>query len=298
MKPTYDMWTGHIEITNKCGRQCLYCSRYNKHLRPDQVKDMTLDQIETALLAYKGFNGFIGIMGGEPTMHSNFLDVCKLIQSIYPRNKMALWTSGHPTKWEEYKDTIYQTFVHVFYNEHTEEQRRVQLHQPLTISIDEVVDDESVKQQLIDGCWVQRTWCCSVNYYGAYFCEIAAAMDYLLNDGKNAIPVTDGWWNMTPSDERFQNQVKSLCGKCGMCIPMKRESICNPREKVSPKILEEMRRKGLSKVSDDYVEVFDKKFTKDDIIREIPLWYPGNYRSDITPDVSCAEGRGFIGELK
>lgn len=298
MKPTYDMWTGHIEITNKCGRQCLYCSRYNKHLRSDQVKDMSLEQIERALLTYRGFKGYIGIMGGEPLYHKDFLEVCSLIRSIYPKNKMALWTSGHPTKWEEYKEDINRTFQFVAYNEHSDEQKNFQLHQPLTISIDEVIEDESVKSQLIDGCWVQRTWCCSVNYYGAYFCEIAAAIDYLMNDGANALSVVDNWWFMTPDDPKFKQQRDILCGKCGMCIPMERESIRNTKEKVTPLLLQEMRDKGLSKMSDDDVEIFDIKFTKDDIIKQIPKWYPGNYRSDITPDENCAEGRGFIGELK
>ena len=293
MKPLYEKWVALIDITYKCGRGCLYCSRYSKHLRPDQMYDMSLDKIKEALLSYKDIPTAVGIIGGEPLLFTEFPELCRLIQSIFPKEKMVLFTSGGP-KHQEYSSLMLATFGTICHNEHTDYQVQKQLHQPLTIAIDEAVQDENIKNQLIDGCWVQRTWCCTINNFGAYFCEVAAALDFLLYDGAYAQKVEPDWWKQ-PS---FDDQKNALCGKCGMPIPIEREHVYNTKENISPLLLQEMRDKNLARVSEEHVKVFDKVLTKEEIESQIPKWCPGNYRLDIVDDEHCGEGKGFIGELK
>jgi hypothetical protein len=294
MKPIFEAETIQIDITNHCFMSCLYCSRYNRHLRADQRTDMTLEQIRTALDTLRIWPGRVGIIGGEPLLHPDFEEICSLLRSRFHRDRLGLWTSGGKNL-QRYLDMIHQTFGFIAYNEHNKEQLETCKHQPLTVSISEVVPDEAVRRDLIDDCWVQRTWCPTINHFGAYFCEVAAAQDVLLNDGRNAWPVEHGWWKKTP--EQFQDQVMALCHNCGMAIPMERELIKKKTEKFTPGLLKRFREKGLSKVSDSDVELFQKWFSKEELAENSRTWTPGNYRGDRFDDDSAPEGLGISRKL-
>lgn len=294
MVPIYKNWCIQIDITNYCHLSCLYCSRYNRHLRRDQRKHMSIEQFCGALDSLKEWPTRIGIIGGEPLLHPEFERFCYEIQKRYPKEKMGLWTSG-TNKLQGLTPLILETFAMVAYNQHTPEQMEVCKHQPLTVAIKEVVPDEKLRKTLIDDCWVQRDWCATINHFGAYFCEVAAAQDVLLNEGVNAWKVTPGWWNKIP--EQFQDQVCKFCDNCGMAIPMERELIKKKTEKFSPLVLKMFREKGLAKVSDEEIELFDHKFTKEEINSNIEKWFPGNYRGDKAEDEICLEGKGFKGKL-
>ena len=294
MVPIFSNWCMQIDITNYCHLSCLYCSRYNRHLRRDQRKHMTLDQFRTALDSLVDWPNKIGIIGGEPLLHPEFELFCHELKTRFPKEKVGLWTSG-TNKLERLTPLIVETFGFVAYNQHTPEQLEVCKHQPLTVAIDEVIDDEQLRRRLIDDCWVQRDWCATINHFGAYFCEVAAAQDVLLNDGAHAWQVEPGWWNKTP--EQFQDQICQFCNNCGMAIPMERELIKKKTEKFSPKMLKTFREKGLLKVADDEIELYDHVFTKEEIRQNIQRWFPGNYRGDKTADEECSEGVGFKNSL-
>ena len=294
MRPIYTAWCCQIEVTNYCGRNCLYCSRNNRHLRPDQRVHMSLEVLETALDSLSEWPGRIGIIGGEPLLHPQFLEMCELIRTKFSRDKMQLWTSGG-RRWEEYKPVVTQTFRHVAYNEHNEEQKQTCLHQPLTVSIKDAIPDARTRAQLIADCWVQRTWCPTITPYGAYFCEVAAAQDILLNRAVNAWPTAPEWWRKDEGE--FQNQVALLCENCGMAIPMNRELIRNPREKFSPGFLALCKSKHVAHLDDDNVEVCDHVLTNEELVGNVKTWSPGNYRGDLRPDETAPEGRGFTRDL-
>ncbi len=256
---------------------------------------MTLEQFEIALDSLVDWPGMIGVIGGEPLLHPDFPQITKLIRMRFPAEKMGFWTSGGKN-FKDYLPYIKRTFNFIAYNEHNKEQLRTCKHQPLTIAIKDVVQDADLRSQLIDDCWVQRTWCPTINHFGAYFCEVAAAQDVLLHDGKNAWPVVPGWWQKGPDE--FKDQRDVFCDNCGMAIPMNREFIQKKSEKFSLSLLNEFRNKGLKKVEDADIELFDHQFTKEDIIRNIPTWTPGNYRGDLKDDEIAPEGRGFTRTIK
>lgn len=255
---------------------------------------MTLEQIKVGLDSIANFPAVKGIIGGEPTFHPQFEEMCKIVkESGIPKEQLAIFVSSNP-KLDQYWQLITDTFGIICRNDHTEAQKNVCLHQPLTIAVQDVVSDEDVQKQLIEGCWVERTWCGTVNHYGAYFCEIAAQLDLLLFDGANAWDVIKDWWDTDPG--AFTEQANNLCGYCGMCLPIQRELIKNTTEKFSEGLYKEFLARGLSKMDD--VVIFDTKLTKEEINENIKTWYPGCYRQDIHPDDSKApEGKGFLGEI-
>lgn len=49
MQHIYESWCVQIDVTNFCNQSCLYCSRYNRHLKKSQREHMPLEQFITAL---------------------------------------------------------------------------------------------------------------------------------------------------------------------------------------------------------------------------------------------------------
>ena len=216
-----------IEVTNDCFLRCANCTRFIGHHR--QPFYMTLDEIEQAFDSLEGYPGSIGMMGGEPTMHPDFAEICRIYERRIPdRRKRELWTAGY--RWEEYKDIIHAVFDEdlIAFNDHTNEDVA---HQPLLVAIDEVVEDKELMWKIIDNCWIQRRWSASINNKGAFFCEIAASMDAVF-DGPGGWPVEKGWWDKDPKD--FKDQMERYCVSCSAPLPMQTSNHKDKKDTMSP----------------------------------------------------------------
>lgn len=288
MKPIYNAWFCQIELTSYCGRDCLYCSRYSKHVKKNNRQHMPLNILKDALCSLKKWPSKIGIIGGEPILHPEFEKCCEIIQEIYPRDKMGLWTSGG-TRFNKLRSIIDKTFGFVAYNEHNKAQQELCYHQPLTLAISDIVPNLSLQKELIDDCWVQRTWCPTIGVKGAFFCEVACALDLIL-EGPGGYKIEPKWWDKKP--EEFQDQVNRYCHLCGMAIPYKRELIKNNIEKFSPTTVKLFREHNLPNMENDKIEIIVDQLTKDELIENAKTWFPGNYRGDLHSDENTGEGKG------
>jgi len=238
---------------------------------------MTLNEVEKAINSLKGWPGHIAIMGGEPTVHPHFEEICHLLQRKYNRSKYQLFTMGG-RKYEEYLKLIKETFYHVCYNPH----KGVCRHQPITVAVQDVVEDDAYRKDLIDNCWVQKTWCPTIGPKGAFFCEVAFALDMIL-DGPGGYPVKRGWWKKSP--EQFRDQVERYCKYCGMPIPMERESLKIKKEKISAGNLRLFKAHNLPRLSDKDVILFDRILTIKEMEKTKINWDPGNYKQDKRRDI-------------
>jgi len=252
-------------------------------VKKSQEYNMDMDTFRKAALSLDGFPGRLGIIGGEPLLHPQFEELCLILKDEFGihRKKLGLWTSGGKN-YEKYKKLIAEVFGMVAYNEHNKEQRKAQLHQPLTVAIDDVVKDEKYKQELLKDCWIQMTWCPSINPKGGFFCEVAQALDVLL-DGPGGYPIEPGWWRKTP--EQFQDQVDRYCGYCGAAVPLKRELLDAGKEKVSARLLDLFKKHKLRRLSDKYVDVVKGQLTIEEMEKNKMDWDPRHYRQDLRPDI-------------
>ena len=110
MKNISEKWCTHVDITNRCHiGDCVYCSRFERHLRKDMLYDMDLDFFTKAIKSYVNFPNMIGIIGGEPLLHPQFGDICAIIRETFPKWRVGLWTSIDPVK-SKWRNDIESTF--------------------------------------------------------------------------------------------------------------------------------------------------------------------------------------------
>jgi len=117
------------------------------------------------------------------------------------------------------------------------------------------------------------------NPKGAFFCEVAAALDVVL-DGPGGYPLEPDWWQREPED--FRDQVERYCRHCGMAVPIEREPITTEHEKISVSNMFLFQSHNLRGVED--MEVFYDTLTIEEMEAIRPTWDPGNYRGDIRKD--------------
>lgn len=268
MKAIYDAWLIQIEVTNACIHNCAHCTRGVRHLKKPYFVD--LEFVEKALYSLKDWKHGIGCMGGEPTIHPKFAEICELYRKHIPQKKRrGLWTSGGK-KYEQYKDMISDTFGIINFNDHY----YPSYHQPLMVSSEEIIKNEKLRNKLIDNCWLQRTWSPTITFKGAFFCEVASTFD-LLFDGPGGYPLEPGWWKKGVKD--FKDQRDRYCRYCSIPIPMETYKDSIPHDYVSKDNAERLRKAGSPMAVKDQLKIIDNEYTLADLKKSKKYRPPQEY---------------------
>lgn len=280
MRNLYDMGTIQIEVTNACNLVCANCTRFMGHHKKSFFMD--LETVRKAIKSLDGFPGKIGLMGGEPTLHPQFREICHIYKELIPnKSKRAFWTNGY--KWKEYEDVILDTFekMNIVYNDHAKAD--VGEHQPLLIAARDILDDEALMWKLIDKCWVNQRWSASITPKGCFFCEVAAAQDHLFN-GPGGYPIENGWWNKTK--EQYRDQVERYCVNCSAAIPMPRYSAHSKKDLVSKSIEKKLEEIKSPRYLKHETELFDESLSEAQVNEYAKDWMPWSHRpyKQFTPD--------------
>lgn len=238
-----------IEITNACINKCSNCTRFCGHFEEPYFMDF--ETFKQAVDSVKGYPKITGIMGGEPLLHPQFEQFCDYAREHIGYDKLGLWTSL-PRGKERYREVICKTFKHIFLNDHT---RHDIYHHPILVAANEIMEYEHEVYMLADQCWVQNSWSASINPYGAYFCEVAAAFAMLLQDPSKAWPVDEYWWWKTPKD--FKEQIEAYCKICGGALPLRRRVSTAIVDDVSPENLKRLQQVNSPKVRREEYVVHD-----------------------------------------
>lgn len=227
MKPPYKMTVIDIDITNRCGLLCSNCTR----LIPYQNKtwDMSINNFEIALDSLEGYGGVVAIIGGNPCLHPEFEKICEVLRKKIPDiNRRGLWTNHFHKHWK----TALATFGVMNLNPHGDEECIKSLsiasdkfgyhegfsrHAPILLRLRDFVKDEKKMWKLISRCDINQRWSASIIEFNgklrAYFCEVAAALDLVLNLDKG-IDVTQNWWRH--EIEQYIDQIETFCPNCGV----------------------------------------------------------------------------------
>ncbi|TKB23977.1 radical SAM protein [Desulfopila sp. IMCC35006] len=286
MKAVRDKLTIQIEITNDCHNECANCTRFIGHHKKPYYMD--LETIEKAIDSLKGYPHSIGIMGGEPTKHPQFEEICKLLQKKVPKEQRDIHTAGY--KWDKYKAIIKKTFgsaVHV--NKHL---NAYQKHHPMLVAVKDVVPDRTLAARLIDNCWVDQRWSASINPQGCFSCEIAAALDILF-DGPGGKPIEEGWWNKDP--DFFSDQTDRYCYLCGAVVPFINPLVKDQTDYASASNYNRLKALQTPRFVRNRVQLFEDRYDEARIGSLLNQWKPWDHKGDGETKLSCYDLFGPIG---
>lgn len=244
-----------IDVTNRC--DLFNCSNCTRGLIYQQKRvDMTpenfgiateslaewSEQPPTPNLKLPGASHHvIAMIGGNPTFHPQFEELCKIFQkNVRKKEARGLWTNNL----NGYGTLIRETFGFFNLNVHgvetaADEMRRDlpgvniygsgkhikhSIHSGVFTAIQDFVGsaqipDEEKMWDIIQQCDFNVKWSGSIVQLAgdgkiyAYFCEMAATYESIYGH-KTGIPVTRDWWRLPI--ESFNEQVKEWCPKCGV----------------------------------------------------------------------------------
>ena len=129
------------------------------------------------------------------------------------------------------------------------------LHQSLLMPRKDlgISDEEWIKKR--DACWVQNTWSATVTPKGAFFCEVAGALDMLFY-GPGGWKVEPDWWKRTP--EEFGDQLH-WCEMCSGCLDVPQRIANDERDDITPQMYERLKSIGSPKIAKSMYVVHDPK---------------------------------------
>ena len=245
MKAPSNCATIQIELTNACHHSCSNCTRLCGHHKEPFFMDF--ETFKRAVDSLEGFEGTIGMMGGEPTLHPEFTRFTEYLNEhtleenrktenwfVYPQryfgraiheqelvNKVPVSCdngkregikgmgiwSAMGRNFKKNYELIQDTYKKEMLNDHNNQI----LHQPVLVTRKElgISDEEWLK--LRENCWINRNWSASITPKGCFFCEIAATLDRIF-DGPGGWPIEKGWWRRGEKDLEDQLHWCELCG--------------------------------------------------------------------------------------
>lgn len=279
MKSPKDMKVLQIDITNACVNKCSNCTRFCGHHNKPFFMDF--ETFKKAVDSYEGWNGMVGIIGGEPTLHPEFekfanylkekrtkanLNLARkpipdfqnyIFQNFTKGKSLAgLWCSLNSGYYRHF-EIINETFQDQYLNDHNNKC----LHQAILVTRKElgISDEEFYKRR--DNCFAQNTWSATITPKGAFFCEVAAHLDMLFN-GPGGWQIEKGWYNRTPDE--FGDQLQ-WCEMCGLCLDVPQRISCDERDDITPLILEKLKSVESPKVAQGkYVVLDPQKYNPQD----------------------------------
>lgn len=231
-----------IVLTRACTLSCHGCTQgSNLAGRPAII---TLDDFEQAVASLAGYWGLVACFGGQPTLHPQFPDICRILRAYFPREQRGLWTNalnGHGAVCRETFDERQSNFNLHLSEEAAREFRRDwpeavpylkgldqdSVHGSPWVAVKDVVPDEEERWKLIGACDISKWWSAALGPIPgrglrAYACEIAYAQAALHADDPDwpdvGIVPTPGWWRQPI--EAYEAQINQHCHACG--IPLRR----------------------------------------------------------------------------
>lgn len=201
-----------IDITYECNLKCINCNRSSTQA---PIKEgMTLMQIENFISESIELNKkwkFINILGGEPSIHKDFLEIVSLILNDYlikhsPETILQITSNG-------YSDFVQQQLL------------KLPKHPNLIIDYASFKDDRIVpyfspfNEAPIDkaksndkeygkGCWVTSYCGIGLNQLGYFPCGVAGGIDRVFK-------FELGVQSLKDVDESIANYLETFCRYCG-----------------------------------------------------------------------------------
>src|SRR5690348_9139192 len=91
-RPTWRGGVIQIHITRACDLACTGCTQGSNLAGKPVV--MPVELFEQACESLVGYEGVVGIFGGNPTLHPRFEAICATLRKYIPFEQRGLWSNN------------------------------------------------------------------------------------------------------------------------------------------------------------------------------------------------------------
>lgn len=295
MKSPQNQWCIQLEVTNFCPKKCSNCTRHCPHIKKPYFMD--LDTFTRAVKSMDGYEGMLGIQGGEPTLHPQFEELIQIYDELWTPEKeilmagrkpiidfgdyhaknlmdnnhrRGLWSALGPGYYKHF-ELIQETFPYQCLNDHNNPAR----HTPMLITRKELGIPDMNWVRYRNNCWIQHNWSSSITPKGAFPCEIMASLD-MLYDGPGGWDIEPGWWKREFKDF---GKMLELCELCGACLPLEDREAQEQIQDISRKHLAMLTQVESPAIEQNKYEIYDLNNLKENVHRDNDWYMPEEYKT-------------------
>jgi len=201
-----------IDITYECNLKCFNCNRSCTQA-PTQAS-MSLFQIQQFLTESIELNkqwALINILGGEPTLHPDFMEIVRVILHDYiiphsPTTILQITSNGYSEQTQQILAALPKSENIVLDAASFKDSRQVAYFTPFNLA---PIDDERFKNaDFSTGCWVIAYCGIGLNKYGYYVCSAAGGIDRIFGFNQGIKKLSD-------VNESIKAQLNTFCRYCG-----------------------------------------------------------------------------------
>ena len=98
-----------IHVTRLCDKSCFACTQGSNYKPLEGVQQfITLEQFEQAVVSLKSYFGVVGVFGGNPALHPEFVGLCDVLRKHIPKDRCGLWCNNpiSPVKAQAMRETF------------------------------------------------------------------------------------------------------------------------------------------------------------------------------------------------
>lgn len=235
---------GVIQIwtTRACDKSCFGCTQGSN--LGGKLSFISLNHFRQACESLRDYFGIVGVFGGNPAIHPEFEDLCKILQEVIPFERRGLWSNNPLGKGKIMRETfnpaVSNLNVHLDQNAYDEFRRdwpesrpfgldRDSRHSPVYVAMKDIITDEGERWKLISQCDINQHWSAMIGVFRGelrgWFCEIAGSQAMLHQHDPNypdtgielettAFGRPMLWWQLPMAS--FADQVRLHCHACGV----------------------------------------------------------------------------------
>jgi len=203
-----------IDITYECNLKCLGCNRSctqlptTEAMKFSDIKNFVKESIEI-----KKKWELINILGGEPTLHPEFIKIIDFIHNEYimehsPETILQIVSNGFEERSRVLCEDMKEKYknVRIDYGSY-KTNKVVEYFSPFN---DAPIDDEKFKNSdFKKGCWVTSYCGIGLNKDGYYACAVAGGIDRIIHKNMFITKLTE------ITDENLEKQLNEFCKYCG-----------------------------------------------------------------------------------
>lgn len=196
-----------LHITYRCNLSCVNCNRFSQ-IDNEHTPDMSVDDVKEFFRQARelNFDPDVLIIGGEPTMHPDFLEIIRLSREFKGNGLVQVWTNGRDREMVKHIREKYNASVP---EDTFKERSRIDFPWDDYYTSPADFGMERLK------CWQHASEICGISVdSGGYMpCAVGGMLDGVLKLGLRTKRLADLFDN-----EKNAAITKKMCQHCGACL--------------------------------------------------------------------------------